>query len=95
VTVVRQRFDALDKFTHHDAKSTLIPPKPMDPASQPSNVTIDGKEYSLDSLSAEAREQIARISAADRKLQELQVDFVLAQSARTAFVEKLKELLPH
>lgn len=66
----------------------------MDPSFQPSNVTIDGIEYPLESLSAEAREQIARISAADRKLQELQVDFVLAQTARVAFVEKLKTLLP-
>lgn len=67
----------------------------MDSASQPSNVTIDGNEYPLDSLSAEAREQIARISATDRKLQELQVEFVIAQSARASFVEKLKSLLPY
>jgi hypothetical protein len=67
----------------------------MDPASQPSNVTIDGKEYPLDALSAEAREQIARISATDKKLQDLQIDFVIAQSARAAFVEKLKTLLPY
>ena len=66
----------------------------MDSASQPSNITIDGKEYVLASLSAEAREQIARISAVDRKLQELQVDFVIAQTARASFVEQLKSHLP-
>ena len=66
----------------------------MDSASQPSNITIDGKEYELASLSAEAREQIARISAVDRKLQELQVDFVIAQTARASFVEQLKSHLP-
>lgn len=66
----------------------------MDVPSQPSNVTIDGKEYPLDALSAEAREQIARISAADRQLQQLQVEFVITQTARAAFVESLKGLLP-
>ena len=67
----------------------------MDSASQPTNVTIDGKEYPLDSLTAEAREQIARVSAVDKKLQDLQIDFVIAQSARASFVEKLKTLLPY
>jgi len=66
----------------------------MEQLSQPSTITIDGREFSLDSLSAEAREQIARISAADRRLQELQVDFVIAQTARASFAEKLKTLLP-
>lgn len=66
----------------------------MNPISQPSNVTIDNVEYSLESLSAEAREQIARIAAADRKLQDLQIDFVMLQAARSSFVDKLKSMLP-
>lgn len=66
----------------------------MEQLSQPAGITIDGREYSLDSLSAEAREQIARISASDRRLQELQVDFVITQTARASFAEKLKTLLP-
>ncbi len=66
----------------------------MEQLSQPSTITIDGREFSLDSLTAEAREQIARISAADRRLQELQVDFVITQTARASFAEKLKTLLP-
>lgn len=78
-------------FPSHNHNSRFFT---VDQIAQPANVTIDGSEYTLDSLSAEAREQIARISAADRRLQEIQVDFVMVQTARAAFAEKLKTLLP-
>ena len=60
----------------------------------PATVTIDGREYQLDSLSAEAREQMARLTATDRHLQQLQVEFVIAQTARASFAQQLKDLLP-
>lgn len=60
----------------------------------PATVTIDGREYQLDSLSAEAREQMARVAATDRHLQQLQVEFVIAQTARASFAQQLKNLLP-
>ena len=60
----------------------------------PATVTIDGREYQLDSLSAEAREQMARVTATDRHLQQLQVEFVIAQTARASFAQQLKNLLP-
>ncbi len=65
-----------------------------DSIANPATVNIDGREYQLDSLSAEAREQIARISATDKHLQQLQIEFVIAQTARASFAQQLKELLP-
>ncbi len=66
----------------------------VDTLATPASVTIDGRDYQLESLSAEAREQLARLSATDRRLQQLQVELVIAQTARASFAQQLKQLLP-
>jgi hypothetical protein len=69
-------------------------PDSVDTLATPASVTIDGRDYQLESLSAEAREQLARLSATDRRLQQLQVELVIAQTARASFAQQLKQLLP-
>jgi len=57
-------------------------------------VTVDGKDYDLDILSAEAKAQLEMVLACDRKLSELKADVAIIQTARNAYVAALKEMLP-
>ena len=57
-------------------------------------VTIDHREYELDSLSNEARSQIDSILLCDRKLSEIQAESAIVQTARNAYLAALYELLP-
>lgn len=57
-------------------------------------IKIDNLDYELDSLSAEARGQLSMMQMADRELQNLQVQIALAQTARNAYANALKQLLP-
>lgn len=58
------------------------------------NITIDEREYDLDSLSQEAKQQLDMFVACENKLRELQRDTAITQTARNAYAAKLKSLLP-
>ena len=53
-------------------------------------VKIDDKEYAIDSLSNEAKTDIAGIQAVDRRTQDLREQLTLMQVARATYVKDLK-----
>ena len=55
--------------------------------------TIDGKEYDLDTLSEEAKGQIASIQFVDAELARLQAQAAALQTARIAYGNELKKHL--
>jgi hypothetical protein len=57
------------------------------------NITIDGKEYDLESLSDAARNQLTSIQFTDRKIAELQAELAVCQTARNAYAKALSEML--
>jgi len=59
-----------------------------------STITIDGKEYKLETLSEEARAQIGSIQIVDQKIADLNVEIAIMQTARNAYAQVLNELLP-
>ncbi|SEQ34409.1 hypothetical protein SAMN05421693_12518 [Ectothiorhodospira magna] len=58
------------------------------------NITIDGKQYDLDSLSDNAKAQIANLRVTDQEIQRLQQQIAIAQTARSAYARALAEALP-
>jgi hypothetical protein len=56
-------------------------------------VTIDGKPYSLDSLSETARNQIGNLRVAEQEISRLQALLVMVQTARAAYAQALKDEL--
>ena len=59
-----------------------------------STVSIDGKNYTLDALSDQAKIQLAGLQSADQKLAQLQQDMAIMQTARMAYARALAEALP-
>ena len=57
-------------------------------------VTIDGKEYDTDTLSDEAKKQLMSMQICDQRIQMLQRDLAISQTARIAYANALKEALP-
>ena len=57
------------------------------------NITIDDKEYDTETLSEEARAQLASLQYVDRQLLELQMRSAAYQTARNGYANALKELL--
>jgi len=57
------------------------------------NITIDGKEYDLESLSQETKGQLAALQQCDQKINSLNMDIAMAQTARIAYANELKRLL--
>lgn len=57
------------------------------------NITIDGQTYDLNTLSEEAKAQIASIQAVDIKLNELRRDTAIAMTARNSYAQALKKSL--
>jgi len=57
-------------------------------------IKIDEKEYELDSLSNQAKEQLASVQFVDAELQRIQAQAAVLQTARAAYVSALKESLP-
>lgn len=57
-------------------------------------VTIDGKEYELDSLSEEAKNQLVNLRMADQRLVHLRADLAMTQTARNVYARALSESLP-
>jgi Family of unknown function (DUF6447) len=57
-------------------------------------VNIDGKDYELDTLSDEARNQLNMMIAADQEIARLNVLMAIAQTARAAYAARLNATLP-
>lgn len=53
-------------------------------------ITIDGNEYDVDSLSDAAKSQIRNIQIVDQKLSDLQLNITIMQTARNAYSAALK-----
>jgi hypothetical protein len=62
--------------------------------SQMPTIKIDNKEYDLDSLSNEAKAQLASIQFVDNEIARLQAQLAAMQTARNAYGNALSSLLP-
>lgn len=58
-----------------------------------SKITIDNKEYEIESLSEEAKAQIASLQYVDAELIRLQAQLAAMQTARNAYATALNGLL--
>ena len=56
-------------------------------------VTIDGKEYAVDDLSENARKLVVNIRMADQEIARIRAQAALAQTARQAYAQTLKQEL--
>lgn len=56
-------------------------------------VTIDGTEYELDKLSEQARNQVVNLRVTDQEITRLNQRLAIAQTARTAYANALKQEL--
>ncbi len=59
-----------------------------------SKITIDNKEYAIDSLSNDAKGQLASIQFVDQELARLQAKGAALQTARIAYSKALQAALP-
>ena len=57
-------------------------------------LTIDGKEYDTDNLSEDAKKQLMSLQICDQRIQTLQRDLAITQTARIAYADALKAALP-
>ena len=57
-------------------------------------ITLDDREYDIDKLPPEAKQQLDMVVATENKLRELQRDTVITQTARNAYLAALKAALP-
>jgi PIN domain nuclease of toxin-antitoxin system len=57
-------------------------------------IKIDEKEYELDLLSNQAKEQLASLQFVDAELQRLTAQTAVLQTARMAYAKALQEALP-
>jgi len=59
-----------------------------------STITIDGTEYAEEALSNEAKAELVSMQVCDQRIAALQTDLGIAQTARIAYANALKGLLP-
>ena len=59
-----------------------------------STITIDGTEYAEEALSSEAKAELVSMQVCDQRIAALQADLRIAQTARNAYANALKGLLP-
>lgn len=59
-----------------------------------STITIDDVEYPIESLSEEAKGQLVSLQTVDQKIAQKQQDLAILQTARNAYANRLKTLLP-
>ena len=57
-------------------------------------ITIDNKNYDLDSLSQDAKQQLASLRFVDAELARLQAQAAALQTARNAYARALQAALP-
>ncbi|WP_253444578.1 DUF6447 family protein [Halomonas sp. Y3] len=60
---------------------------------QAQTITIDGKQYELDKLSEQARNQVVNLRITDQEIQRLNHQLAIAQTARVAYANALKREL--
>lgn len=53
-------------------------------------ITIDGTEYDTDKLSDKAKPLLGSVQACDIKIQQLQTELAMIQTARTAYARELQ-----
>jgi hypothetical protein len=58
------------------------------------NITIDDKEYDITTFSEEAKAQLSSLQFVDAELQRLQSQAAAMQTARIAYANALKAVLP-
>lgn len=58
------------------------------------SIKIDDREYNIDQLPPEAKQQLDMVVATENKIRELQRDIMIAQTARNAYLAALKSALP-
>ena len=58
------------------------------------SITIDDKNYLIESLSDEAKKQIISMRVADQEIMALNHKLAIAQTARNAYANALRECLP-
>lgn len=64
------------------------------PSGGPQTITIDGKEYAVDALSENARNQITNLRVTDQEIVRLKQQLAIAQTARAAYANALQAELP-
>ena len=57
-------------------------------------IAIDGQEFDIDQLSDIAKAQITNLQVVDQKINQLQQDLVIMQTARNSSAAALKSELP-
>lgn len=57
-------------------------------------ITIDNTDYDLETLSEAAKAQLANLQVVDRRIAGLQEELAIHQTARNAYAQALKALLP-
>lgn len=57
-------------------------------------IKIDNQDYDLDTLSIEAKAQLPSLQFVDAEMQRLNAQAAILQTARIAYSNALKELLP-
>lgn len=57
-------------------------------------LTIDGTEYLISNLSAEAKAQLQMLQLTEQEIARLQTQLMIAQTARNAYAQALKAALP-
>ena len=61
---------------------------------QEPQLTIDGLDYPLSSLSEDAKSQLQMLQITEQEIQRLQWQLAIAQTARNAYAQALKAKLP-
>jgi hypothetical protein len=56
-------------------------------------ITVDGRQYDADKLSDQAKAQITSLQFVDAELQRLQAQSAVLQTARSAYLRALSEIL--
>ena len=57
-------------------------------------ITIDNVEYDTDNLSEQAKQQLQMLQFADQEIVRLKTQLAIAQTARNAYANALKQALP-
>jgi len=63
-------------------------------ATTPTVITIDNKEYAIDSLSDVAKTQLTNLRVVDQEIARLQTQLAIHQTARAAYAGAVKRNLP-
>lgn len=63
-------------------------------AEKDSKLSMDGKEYNISDLSDNAKGQLRGLQVAEAEMKRLNMQLVLAQTARNAYMHALQDELP-